>query len=75
MVSDLSLFSFLSAILHPNKELGKRCMVILETSLFDRGPRIIYAVRTCPPGNQLGMKFNLALYIPTDNFSEYDPSN
>ena len=75
MVSELSLFSFLSAILHPNKELGKQCMVILETSLFDRGPRIVYALRTCPPGNQLGMKFNLAFYIPTDDFSEYDPSN
>ena len=67
--------SFLSAILYPNKELGKQCMIILVTSLFDKGPpRIIYALRTCPPGNQLGMKFNLALYIPTVSFSEYELS-
>ena len=52
-------------------------MIVLETSLFDKGPQdclIVYALRTCPPGNQLGMKFNLALYIPTVSFSEYELS-
>ena len=52
-------------------------MKLLEaTMLAKRSTRSALDLnRTCPPGNQLGMKFNMALYIPTDNFSEYDPSN
>ena len=72
---NLPYLSFLSAILYLNKELGKQCMIILETSLFDEGPQDCLRSADLPSCNQLGLKFNLALYIPTNSFSEYDPSN